>query len=1318
MATIVLSAAGAAVGGSIGGTVAGLSTSVIGRAVGATVGRIIDQSVLGNGSEVIETGRIDRFRLSSAGEGEPVAQTYGRIRLGGQVIWASDFLENVNVTTTTSGGGGKGAPSRPKTRTKTRSYSYSVNLAVAICEGEITRIGRIWADGEEIAPDDLNMRIYKGAADQLPDSVMEAIEGSGNVPAYRGTAYVVFENLQLERFGNRVPQFSFEVSRPEQKKEPDADLALTYGIRSVAVIPGTGEYALATTPVYYSSGAGSRRWSANVNSPAEKSDFSVSLENLVEDLPNCEAGSLVVSWFGNDLRCGFCELRPKVERKKYEGANMPWSVAGVSRSESEEMPRQDGRPIYGGTPADKSVIEAIRAMHAAGKEVMFYPFILMDQLADNALPNPYDPDAFQPALPWRGRITLSLGPGVAGSPDGTSAAEAEVDAFFGTAQASDFSVSSGTVSYSGPQEWSFSRFVLHYAALCRAAGGVEAFCIGSEMRGLTQIRAENNRFPSVERLKALAGQARLLLGPDCKISYAADWSEYFGYQPQDGTGDRFFHLDDLWADDEIDFIGIDNYMPLSDWRDGEEHADAPYGTIYDLDYLRGNILGGEGYDWYYASEEEQDAQTRTAIEDAAFGEPWIYRYKDLRGWWENPHHARIGGVRSETPTAWVPQSKPFWFTEMGCAAVDKGTNQPNKFVDSKSSESSLPKYSNGARDDLIQCQYLKAMISFWGDTANNPVSAVYGSSMVDMNRAFAWAWDARPYPYFPNNLELWSDAENYGRGHWINGRTSARSLASVVAEICEKAGVKAYDTSQLYGVVRGFVVNDVADARASLQPLMLRYAFDAIERNGVLIFRMRNIRGAIALDRDKLALSTELDATVEQTRKADAEMSGRVRLRFLQADANFDSLAEEAVRADEETHSVAMSEVPLALTRVEGRQVVERWLTEARVARDAIRFALPPSMLSLGAGDVVSLDGEQQEGRALYRIDRVEQGPLQLAEAVRIDPEVYVAADMSDEVESPKPFVPPVPVLPLFLDLPLVSGDEIPHAPYLAVTASPWPGSVAVYKSPSDSDYELLDVMETRSVVGLTETPLLHAPSGRYDDSAALRVKLMSGSLSSVEEQALLSGANLAAIGDGTSGTWEMFQFGQADLVDTDTFMLTHRLRGQLGTDALMPDVWPEGSWFVLMNGLPEQIDLPRNLRRVQHSYRIGPARRAVDDPSYVEKIEAFEGNGLRPYAPVHLRAKTNQDGAIETSWIRRTRIDGDAWETPDVPLGEESESYIVHVLKDGELVRESISDKPFWIYPLSEQAVDGLTGTFEIRVAQISATYGTGPASGLSLSV
>ena len=248
-----------------------------------------------------------------------------------------------------------------------------------------------------------------------------------------------------------------------------------------------------------------------------------------------------------------------------------------------------------------------------------------------------------------------------------------------------------------------------------------------------------------------------------------------------------------------------------------------------------------------------------------------------------------------------PQFDAAWADELGCAAIDKGTNQPNKFLDPKSSESRLPKFSNGARDDFIQTQYLRAMASFWADEQNNPVSESYGGAMVDMSRAFVWAWDARPYPYFPNNPELWSDSDNYARGHWLNGRTSARSLASVVAEICDRTGLQFYDVSGLYGTVRGYLVNDVSEARASLQPLMLRYGFDAVERDGVLIFRMRTGGKPVPLNRETLALSSDLDASVEQMRKADAEISGRVRLRFLQADAGFDVLSEEAVLAEEKT---------------------------------------------------------------------------------------------------------------------------------------------------------------------------------------------------------------------------------------------------------------------------------------------------------------------------------------------------------------------------------------------------------------------------------
>ncbi|MEM5468553.1 baseplate multidomain protein megatron [Celeribacter marinus] len=1304
MATIVLSAVGGAIGASVGGGVLGLSSVVIGRAIGASIGARMDQRLMGAGSAVVESGKVDRFRFTGASEGAPIAQLYGRMRIGGQVIWATRFSEAVSTSSTS---GGKGVPS-----TTTTSYAYSTSLAIALCEGDIARVGRIWADGQEISPNDLNMRVYTGAQDQLPDPKMEAVEGAGNVPAYRGIAYVVIEDLALAPYGNRVPQFTFEVVRPEQVVtgtsagvgvEPDLNAI----VKGVSIIPGTGEYALATTPVYFEDGLGNVE-STNVHSASGLTNYATALDDLVGELPNAKAASLVVSWFGDDLRCGSCSLRPKVEQNSLDGTQMPWTVSGLTRDTAQVLPRlPDDRVVYGGTPTDQSVIEAIVALKDADREVMFYPFILMDQMLGNTLIDPWTGVAGQPHLPWRGRITAALAPGVAGGPNATAAADAQVAAFFGTAQVDDFTQDGDRVGYSGPNEYSYRRMILHYAHLCALAGGVHSFCIGSEMRSLTTIQGVDG-FPAVDALIALAADCRAILGPECKIGYAADWSEYFGYQYQ---GNLFYHLDPLWADANIDFVGIDNYMPISDWREGDDHADAAYGSIYNLDYLKAGIEGAEGYDWYYAHPNHAEAQIRTPIYDGLHGEDWIWRYKDIRSWWQNDHHNRVDGVRIETPSAWEPRMKPIWFTEIGCAAVDKGTNEPNKFLDPKSSESDLPAYSNGRRDDFIQLQYLRAQTQYWNDPDNNPVSDVYGGPMIDMDRAYVWAWDARPFPAFPNATSVWSDGINYTKGHWLNGRAGSRSLADVVAEICERSGVHDYDVSALWGVLRGYSVPNVTDARAALQPLMLAYGFDAIEREGKLIFRTQNGKPSVTVDEPNLARIDSLDGIIERTRAPEAEVAGRVGLTFVEADGSFAARTQEAIYPDEEARTVSLSELPLALTRSEGKQVVERWLAQSRVARDTARFVLPPSMGAYGAGDVVQI--EEDAGPALYRIDHSTLDTARQVEAVRIEPANLEPSDAAEEIVEARAFAAPVPVFALFLDLPLLSESQVPHAPFVGAVANPWPGSAAVYASASDEGYTLNTLLPTWATFGVTQTALEPAVSGLWDRGAPLRVKLTRGALTSVTEDAVLNGANAVAIGDGTSGQWEVFQFAHAELVGAQTYDISLRLRGQAGTDALengaLP-TWPIGARVVLLNEALSQIDLASSARGLARHYRIGPAQRGVADPSYKHRTEAFDGIGLRPYAPCHLHAARDAaTGDLNVTWVRRTRLDGDSWVSVEVPLGEASEIYTTRVIKDGAVMRDDITVSPAWIYSAAHQTSDGVTAPFTIEVAQVSESFGAG---------
>jgi hypothetical protein len=1482
MATIVLSAVGAAFGASIGGGLLGLSSVVIGRAIGASLGRVIDESLLGAGSKPVETGKVERFRLTGASEGAPVAQIYGRTRVAGQVIWATRFQEHKGGS-----GSGKGISTGPKTV----EYSYTVSLAIALCEGEITRVGRIWADGKEIAPGDLNLRVYAGTEDQMPDPKIEAVNGAGMAPAYRGIAYVVLEDLDVTRFGNRVPQLNFEVFRPEQ---PNEAAEIARGVRAVALVPGTGEYAYATTPVYLTKMPGVSS-AVNVNSPSGKTDFATSLDMLDEELPNCGAVSLVVSWFGNDLRCGTCQVQPRVEQTETDAAAMPWSVSGLPRSAAGAVPLEDGRPVYGGTPTDQSVKEAIAALNGAGKAVTFYPFILMEQMEGNSLVNPYTGEAPQPQLPWRGRITASLAPGISGSPDGTASAVAEVDAFFGEAQPGDFTATAEGVNYTGPAEWSYRRFILHYAHLCAAAGGVETFLIGSEMRGLAWIRGAGNSFPAVAALRQLAADVRGILGPQVKIGYAADWSEYSGYHPEDGSGDLFYHLDPLWADANIDFIGIDNYLPLSDWREGSGHADAgQWDSIYNLEYLKSNILGGEGYDWYYHTQEAEALQQRTPISDGAYDKAWVFRRKDFHNWWRNTHTDRIAGyevtdlplngpqpfdgdfstgdaywlgyivhaewdlataptftqkyaepeivtvpgegnvievasayrimtergwrpflpgqevsitirtrllsepadgnphrtyiwlvtigadgsytsymsianligltvadgwvdygvtikpevvrglglippdakgwrlmvgfngwtphspvgavqqiasvriVAQASASPWVPGSKPIRFTEMGCAAVDKGTNQPNRFLDPKSSESALPKHSNGRRDDFIQMQYLRAMREFWSDPANNVTDPETGVQMIDMSRAHVWAWDARPYPFFPGNTDLWSDGGNYARGHWLNGRASSRSLGSVVSEICTRSGVPDCDVSRLYGLVRGYGVAETAGARAALQPLMLAHGFEAAEREGRLAFFTRAGRIDAALEPGRLALTNEQEGALELIRAPEAELAGRIRLNFTEADGDYETRAAEAILPGYVSRAVSQSEMPLVLTRSEGRVITERWLAEARVARDRLRFALPPSALGILAGDVVAL--ETGAGEERYRLDRIETAGVQVVEAVRVEPGMWEPSDASETAQRPRAFTPAVPVFPLFLDLPLMSGEEVAHAPHLAVTAEPWPGSVAAYASASDAGYALNTLIPAAATLGLTQTPLIAARAGLVDHGPALRVRLSRGALASVAMSELLNGANLAAIGDGSAANWELFQFAGAALVEPGVYDLTLRLRGQAGSDALMPAEWPAGSYFVLLDGAPRQIELALAARGLARHYRIGPSLRPYDDPVFQHRIEAFDGNGLRPLAPVHLKAVREGVGDVHLSWVRRTRIDGDSWQSEEVPLGEAAERYAVRVMDGATVVRMVEVTVPAWSYTAAQQAGDGVVAPFRVEVAQVSESFGPGP--------
>jgi hypothetical protein len=1310
MATLALAAAGAAAGSALlptGVSMLGLTLSgaAIGSQVGAFAGNYIDNALFGSSGQrrATEGPRLSNLHITASTEGAPIPRLYGRARLGGQIIWADEIRER--IVTSRSAGNAKGAGgSEPAS--ETTEYRYSASFAVAISEGPISGIGRVWADGAEIDLSRVTHRVYLGTETQLPDSTIVAIEGAGLAPAYRGVAYIVFENMALAVYGNRIPQLSFEVHRAV---EPFGE-----EIQGIVLIPGSGEFVYATSKVSKQRGRGTSE-SENVHTRQGDTDWSVAIDQLESTLPNARSVSLVVSWFGTDLRAAHCQVRPGVETATKTTSPMTWSVAGVTRASAHLVSTKEGRPAYGGTPSDASVVQAIADLKERGMSVVLTPFILMDVAEGNALPDPYSASSSQPPYPWRGRITVAPAPGRVGTPDKTAAAASEIADFVGTADSADFAISGTSVVYSGPAEWSFRRMVLHNAYLAKAAGGVDAFVIGTELRGLTQIRASASTYPFVAALVALAADVKSILGPSTKILYAADWSEYFGHQPGDGTGDVYFHLDPLWASDDIDAIGIDLYWPLSDWRDGTSHLDYIAGarSIYEDTYLRANVQGGEGFDWYYASGADREAQVRSPISDG-HGAPWIFRYKDIKSWWSNQHVNRPGGTPSGSPTGWVPQSKPFWFMEIGCPAIDRGANQPNVFVDPKSSESAVPYFSRGTRDDLIQRRFLKALIGAFDPenesyvAGQNPVSELTGDRMVDLSRIHIYCWDARPYPAFPYNTEVWGDGDNWRFGHWLNGRFAVAPLAELVAAILADYGFSDHDARRLAGVVPGYVIDRMMSPRDALQPLELAYFFDSLESDGKILFHHRAADPPVlSLSESDLVEERAAEALLTLTRAQETDLPASAKISHIAAAGDYRQAVSEARRLTGASGRVARAELPIVLEHESASQIADSWLFESWAARERALFKLPPSALAIEPGDIVSV--EKDGTSVLVRVTDIGERGVREIEGRSIDPDIYSGAasrtrDTTDEatVFDGTPHVE-------FLDLPLLRGDEPPEVGYVAAFQNPWPGAVAVCGSPEEAGYVLRARAAAPAIMGVTLDPLQPGPIAVVDRASRLRVELNSGELASMTELQVMAGGNAAAVRNADGG-WEIFQFETATLVGDRTYELSNLLRGQAGTEREMREPVAAGATFVLLgaeiarvNLTPGEIGLPLN-------WRYGPASRDIADRSYAVGVHAFVGRGLTPLSPAHVRA-VRSGGDIAISWKRRTRVGGDSWDAIEVPLAEDSEAYEVDIFDGATVLRTIVSTTASCMYSAAQQTADfgSAQSAVSVAVHQMSASYGRG---------
>ncbi|MBX6376614.1 MAG: hypothetical protein IRZ13_20600, partial [Acetobacteraceae bacterium] len=214
---ILVAVGGAALGSAIG----------VGWQAGWLVGAVAGQLLFPRKGPDIRTEgpRLGDLTVTSSAYGASIAIGYGTLRMAGNMIWSSGIREQQNVTRTRAGGKGGGGATQTSV-----SYSYFASFALSFGEGPAEDVLRIWADGKliydktgaspDVAKPNLRFRFYPGSETQLPDPLIEAHVGAGRAPAHRRLCLIVFEDLALADYGNRIPNITAEITFRRAAQQP------------------------------------------------------------------------------------------------------------------------------------------------------------------------------------------------------------------------------------------------------------------------------------------------------------------------------------------------------------------------------------------------------------------------------------------------------------------------------------------------------------------------------------------------------------------------------------------------------------------------------------------------------------------------------------------------------------------------------------------------------------------------------------------------------------------------------------------------------------------------------------------------------------------------------------------------------------------------------------------------------------------------------------------------------------------------------------------------------------------------------------------
>lgn len=572
--------------------------------------------------------------------------------------------------------------------------------------------------------------------------------------------------------------------------------------------------------------------------------------------------------------------------------------------------------------------------------------------------------------------------------------------------------------------------------------------------------------------------------------------------------------------------------------------------------------------------------------------------------------------------------------------------------------------------------------------------------MIEPGRIYLWAWDARPFPAFPLIGETWRDGGNWAKGHWLNGRLSGATAGDVVQAILSDHGLPAADVDKADGTLHGYVVAEPQSARAALEPIAGLFGLSATQDGEVLRFSSESAAGEPVEPADLVA---DGDTVFRAERAPDHQLPTELSLAFHDPMRGHQARTARAVRVGATGLRQETIAFPGVIETGTARSLAEDRLRRLWAGRDTISFDLPPTEIGVVPGRAVRLPGHA--GDAEFLVETVEQGLVRQVSARRI----VRAVPAPDHPDAPAgkatAAVFGAPAVQ-FMDLPMPpGGDAAERGLRIAAWAKPW-RSQAIHASPEATGFVRRATAVRPATTGSLVAPLAAGVEGRVTRGAEVAVRLAGGALSSVSRAQLLNGANAAAVRS-ANGAWEVLQFEDAEETGASVWRLTGLLRGQSGTGDCAAAGAAAGAAFVLLDDAVVVAGLTAAEIGLALNWRVGPTGRDLS-PAHVTETQIAGGVRARmPLSPVHIRAKRTAGGDWTLSWTRRGRIDADAWEGADIPLGEASESYRVDIGPPGGAPLRSVTvAEPGWTYAAAYVAADFavLPAAAEIAVRQLGA--------------